>query len=172
MFRTLACRLLVMFCVAFAIDGQTTHPDLSGTWQIDVARSTEGITPLPSDPDTPRPPAPPPGMAWKAFSPEILTHNEPELKIQIGSTKDALQLSTDGQENVNPMANGRVHKSTSRWDGDTLVTRWRLEQNGSQFTEGSDVRVIAQGGQVLIDDRTTRTPWAEAKYHMVWVRKP
>jgi hypothetical protein len=169
MFRTVACCPLVMFCVAFPI-GQTIQADLSGTWQIDVARSTEDITPLPSDPDT-RPPPPPPGMAWKAFSPEILTHKEPELRIQVGSTKDALQFSTDGRENVNPMANGRVHKSTSRWEGDTLVTRWRLEQDGSAFIEGSDVRMIAQEGQVLIDDRTIRTPWAEAKYHIVWVRK-
>ncbi|OLC74560.1 MAG: hypothetical protein AUH72_21585 [Acidobacteria bacterium 13_1_40CM_4_65_8] len=111
-------------------------------------------------------------MAWKAFSPEILTHREPELRIQVGSTKDALQFSTDGRENVNAMANGRVHKSTSRWEGDTLVTSWRLEQDGSAFIEGSDVRMIAQRGEVLIDDRTIRTPWAEAKYHIVWVRKP
>jgi hypothetical protein len=111
-------------------------------------------------------------MAWKTFSPEILTHNDSELRIQIGSTKDLLQLTTDGQENVNRMANGRVHRSTSRWEGDTLVTHWRIEQNEGVFTEGSDVRIIAQGGQVLIDDRATRTPWAEAKYHIVWVRKP
>jgi hypothetical protein len=110
-------------------------------------------------------------MAWRAFSPEILTHQEPDLKIRVGSTQDSLQLSTDGHENVNSMTNGRVHKSTSRWEGDTLVTRWRMEQNGSAFTEGSDVRTIAQGGHVLVDDRAIRTPWAEAKYHIVWVRK-
>jgi hypothetical protein len=171
MVRTHACCLLVVFCVSSPI-GQATHPDLSGAWQIDIARSTEGITPLPSDPDTPRPPSPPPGMAWKAFSPEIVTHKDPDLRIQVGSTKDLLQLSTDGQQNVNPMTNGRVHKSTSRWEGDTLVTHWRLEQNGSAFTEGSDARTIGRGAQELINDRTIRTPWAEAKYHIVWVRKP
>ena len=171
MVKTYACCLLVMSCVAFPI-GQTKHPDLSGTWQIDVARSTESITPLPSDPDIPRPPAPPPGMAWKAFSPEIVTHHEPDLSIQLPSRNDVLRLRTDGQENVNPMANGRVHKSASRWEGDTLVTRWRLEENGSVLTEGSDVRFIADGGHALINDRTTRTPWAEAKYHIVWVRQP
>ena len=171
MFRAHACRPLVIFCVGLPI-GQTTHPDLSGTWQIDIGRSTESITPLPSDPDTPRPPAPPPGMAWKTFSPEMLTHKDSELRIQIGSTKDVLELTTDGQENVNRMANGRVHRSTSRWEGDTLVTHWRLEQNEGVFTEGSDVRVIAQAAHVLIDDRTTRTPWAEVKYHIVWVRQP
>jgi hypothetical protein len=111
-------------------------------------------------------------MAWRAFSPEILTHKEPDLKIQVGSTQDLLRLSTDGHENVNAMTNGRVHKSTSRWEGDALVTRWRMEQNGSAFTEGSDVRTLAQGGQMLVDDRAIRTPWAEAKYHIVWVRKP
>jgi hypothetical protein len=171
MFRTLVCSLFTVFCVAFPI-GHTTHPDLSGAWQIDIARSTEDITPLPSDPETPRPPPSPPGMAWKAFSPEILTHREPDLKIQVGSTQDVLQLSTDGHENVNPMTNGREHISTSRWEGDTLITRWRLDQNGSPFTQGSDVRTMVQGGQTLIDDRTMRTPWAEAKYHIVWVRKP
>ena len=88
MFRTVACCPLVMFCVAFAI-GQTMHPDLSGTWQIDVARSTEDIAPLPSDPDT-RPPPPPPGMAWKAFSPEILTHREPELRIPLTYERHAV----------------------------------------------------------------------------------
>jgi hypothetical protein len=111
-------------------------------------------------------------MAWRTFSPEILTHKDSELRIQVGSTKEVLQLTTDGQENVNRMANGRVHRSTSRWDGDRLVTQWRLEQSEGVLTEGSDARIIAQEGQVLINDRATRTPWAEAKYHIVWVRKP
>jgi hypothetical protein len=170
MFRTHACCLLVICCIAFPI-GQTTHPDFSGTWQIDVARSTEAITPLPSDPDMPRPPPSPLGMAWKTFSPEILTHKDSELRIQAGSTQDAPELTTDGKENVNRMADGRVHRSTSRWEGDRLVTQWRLEQNDGVFTEGSDVRIIAEGGQVLINDRAARTPWAEAKYHIVWLRK-
>jgi hypothetical protein len=171
MFRSHACCLWVMFFVAFPI-GQATRPDLSGTWEIDVAHSSESITPLPGDPDTPRPPAPPPGMAWKAFSPEILTHKDSELKIQVGSRKEVLELTTDGKENVNRMANGRVHRSTTRWEGERLVTQWRLEQNDGVFTEGSDVRIIADGGRALLDDRATRTPWAEAKYHIVWIRKP
>jgi hypothetical protein len=111
-------------------------------------------------------------MAWRAFSPEILTHKDSELRIQAGSAQDVLELTTDGNENVNRMTNGRVHKSTSRWDGDRLVTQWRLEQTNGVFTEGSGVRMIAEGGQVLINDRATRTPWAEAKYHIVWLRKP
>jgi hypothetical protein len=171
MLRTHRCCRLVIFCIALPF-GQLTHPDFSGTWQIDVARSTEAITPLPSDPDTPRPPAPPPGMAWRTFSPEILTHKDSELTIQAGSTNDVLELTTDGKENVNRMTNGRVHTSTSRWEGDRLVTQWRLEHNDGVFIEGSDVRIIAEGGRILINDRATRTPWAEAKYHIVWLREP
>src|SRR5438309_5016803 len=84
-------------------------PNFSGTWRVDVERSTRTSTPVPNpDPEAPPPPPPPP--TGKA-PPQILAHTEPTLTFREDPAAPALHLTTDGQENVNAMFGGRINRS-------------------------------------------------------------
>jgi hypothetical protein len=143
-------------------------PDFSGTWQIDVARSRETAVPL--DPAGPPPPPPPPGGSWQSLSPETITQSGQVLTIEVG-TGPVLKLTTDGRESRNTVADGAVHRSTSRWEGHKLVTTWTLEDQGQVRAQGTDVRWLDEGGTVLVNDRTRRGRWMELTFHIVWVRR-
>jgi len=142
--------------------------DLSGTWRVDVARSSETAASL--DPAGPPPPPPPPGGVWQTLSPETIAQSGAALTIQVG-TGPVLKLALDGRQSLNTAADGTVHRSTSRWEGNKLVTKWTLETGTDVRAQGTDVRWLEDGGRVLVNDRTRRTRWMEITYHIVWVRQ-
>ena len=149
-------------------------PDFSGTWLVDQARSTSHPTERPNaDPNAPLPPPPPPPPPpGKTSPPYIVTHQDPLLTIQEGPASYTLRLSTDGKENVNRQSNDRTHRSTTRWEGDKLVTQWTLEDNGETLAQGTDTRSLSENGAVMIDDRTIKWPRLETSVHLVLKRRP
>src|SRR2546428_10084916 len=113
------------------------RPDFTGGWRIDSANSTHTSAPLKKpEPNAPPPPPRPPPPDPNA-PPIVITHKDPTLTIQ-ESPSHVVQLTTDGQENVNRLSGSRLNRSTSRWDGDTLVTTWTLEADGAKIAEGTD----------------------------------
>jgi hypothetical protein len=164
------CSVACAVWFAFAIVAAAEKPDFSGRWRIDGAKSTHTSTPLKNpEPNAPPPPPPPPPPDPNA-PPIVITHKDPMLTIQ-ESASHAVQLTTDGQENVNRLSGSRLNRSTSRWDGDRLVTKWTLEADGEKLAEGTDVRSLAENGTVMIDDRTIRWPTAEVAVHIVLRRQ-
>jgi hypothetical protein len=156
-------------CLLALLGARAPGADLSGTWQVDVTRSTDAVAVL--DPAGPPPPPAPPGGPWPAMSPETLTQRGRHLTIQVGVTGEVLQLTIDGQERLNPLADGHVHRSTTRWERDRLVTAWTLEQDGQVRVQGSDVRQLDEGGRVLVNDRIRSNAWMRHTFHIVWVRR-
>jgi len=155
---------------AFAIIAAAEKPDFTGRWRIDSAKSTHSSTPLKNpEPNAPPPPPPPPPPDPNA-PPIVITHKDPMLTIQ-ESASHVVQLTTDGRENVNRQSGGRLNRSTSRWDGDALVTTWTLEADGVKIAEGTDVRSLGENGTVLIDHRTIRWPTQETVAHIVLKRQ-
>jgi hypothetical protein len=162
------CQILVA-CFAVSLLAAGNKPNFTGTRKADVAKSTMTSTPRKNiDPDAPPgpPPPPPADMAFKMMPPETITHKEPELVIQSGP--NTLRLTTDGKENTNNHRFG-VHKSTTRWDGRKLLTKWKIEREGQVFMEGSDLRSLDRDGKTLIHDNTVRTPTIETLSHIIWL---
>src|SRR5207244_3181476 len=125
------CSVACVVWFAFAIVAAAEKPDFTGRWRIDSAKSTHTSTPLKNpEPNAPPPPPPPPPPDPNA-PPIVITHNDPMLTIQ-ESASHVVQLTTDGQENVNRLSGSRLNRSTSRWDGDKLVTTWTLEADGAK----------------------------------------
>ena len=164
------CSVACVVWFAFAIVAAAEKPDFTGRWRIDSAKSTHTNTPLKNpEPNAPPPPPPPPPPDPNA-PPIVITHNDPMLTIQ-ESASHVVQLTTDGQENVNRLSGSRLNRSTSRWDGDKLVTTWTLEADGTKLAEGTDVRSLAENGTVLIEHRTIRWPTEEVVAHIVLKRQ-
>jgi hypothetical protein len=159
-----------LWFAASAFIAAAGKPDFSGRWRIDGVKSTHSSTPLENpEPHAPPPPPPPPPPDPNA-PPIVITHNDPMLTIQ-ESASSVLQLTTDGRESVNRQRSGRLTRSTSRWDGDALVTKWTLEADGEKLAEGTDTRSLAENGTVMIQDRTIRWPTLETVVHIVMRRQ-
>ncbi len=113
---------------------QDSHPDFSGTWNLDVAKSDFG--PMP------------PSTSEK----REIEHKDPKLKVkstsvgQQGERKTESNYTTDGKENTNTQGPMEV-KSTSKWDGKKLVTLAKADFQGNPI-EFKDTWELAEDGKM------------------------
>ena len=123
-------------------------PNFSGTWKLDVAKSDFG-------------PAPPPESIVM-----VIDHKEPNIKAattqksQMGDTSNETIVTTDGKENVNKLrAMGAEQdvKSTTRWNGNKLLTARTIEVQGMAINM-SDTWELSDDGKVLTIGRELKTP--------------
>jgi hypothetical protein len=157
-----------------AMSGAAPIPDLSGTWQADPAQSTSEKILKDAGPKAPiAPPAPPSGSAHpveriEQHGSEVIINN-----LVDGELVSTLRLVTDGSEQVNHLAGGAVlHLSTTRWEGEKLLTDWRLERGGQAFSRGHDVRSLSTDGQRMILDRQVEDAKSRSTVHVVLERRP
>jgi hypothetical protein len=169
-------RISIQLFIAGLLLAQGSKPNFSGRWELDKSSSIAKTT-FVNHPELSGPPAPvaPVGHAFDTMRPQTITHREPSLAIVDeaagGLPARSLKLSTDGRENVSEIPGGGVNRSTTRWDGEQLVTEWILEHDGSPTMRGTDRRSLSKGGSVLLDERTVVTPLHETQFRIVWVRK-
>lgn len=147
----------VLVCTLLGIGG--AKPDFSGNWKPDESKSTAHKT-LKTDARAANAAAPPPPPADAHLPSEKIDHKEPALRIATfsadGEWLNDLALTTDGKENINQLASGAViHRSRSHWQGDTLVTLWRIERDGTKVIEGEEQRSLSEGNRVLTIKRHT-----------------
>jgi hypothetical protein len=136
-----------------------THPDLSGAWTIDAARS---------DPA----PAPAGGGRGRGGLPpnQILIRQTPaDLSIQRGA--QTITYSFDGTETF-AFIQGEV-RATAAWDGDKFVISWKKEfyagpAQGYVTTTGKYVYSLA--GSVLTEESTTVSPKSTTTSKTVFTR--
>jgi hypothetical protein len=168
-------RISTQLVIAGLLLAQGSKPNFSGRWEVD--KSSTAKTTFVNHPELSGPPAPvaPAGHAFDTMRPQTITHREPSLVIVDEAAgrlpTRSLKFSTDGKENVSEIPGGGVNRSTTRWDGEQLVTEWVLEHDGSPTMRGTDRRSLSKGGAVLLDERTVVTPLHETQFHIVWVRK-
>jgi len=152
-----------------------SKPDFTGRWKLDKAHSTAKTT-FVGHPDLKGPSVPvaPEGHALDWIRPETITHNEPSLVVVDESVDNrparTYRLSTDGKPSVNTLPGGGVDRSTTRWDGNRLVTEWVLEQSGMPIMRGTDRRSLSSDGSTMIQERKVVTPSHEDEFRMVWLR--
>lgn len=103
--------------------GGGDHPNLSGTWKLDVPKSNFGQAPGP------------------ASEVDTIADNEPSLKVSIaqkggmmGDVNMTEAMTTDGQPSSwKGMADADV-SGTAHWDGSTLVVNAKSSFQGSDVT--------------------------------------
>ena len=131
---------------ASARDDKKAKPDLSGTWELDRAKSDFGLfrdRPL-----------------SKADSTLVVTHRDPELKIErtlkLNGQQEAKQFSyyTDGRGETNPATIGAGEvKSKTKWEGDKVAAHSKLTWPGRDGAAGAELDVT-QRWQVSSDGKT------------------
>lgn len=146
-----------MFLLAVSTWAQDTKPDLSGTWNLDVAKSDFGGAPAPDS------------------IVHVIEHKDPNLKItstqksQQGELTNTRNLTTDGKENINKMrtmAGEQDVKSTSRWNGMKLANALKLDIQGSPI-DINEAWELSDGGKVLSIARDIATP--QGDFHQRYV---
>jgi hypothetical protein len=131
-----------------------THPDLSGTWTIDAARSDPAPPAGPGDTARGRGRADGPALPPN----QILIRQTPaDLSVQRGG--QTITYHFDGTETF-AFIQGEV-RATAAWDGDKFVISWKKEfyagpTKGYVTSSGKDVYSLA--GSVLAEESTTVLP--------------
>ena len=127
-------------------DKKRARPDLSGTWELDRAKSDFGLfrdRPL-----------------SKADSTLVVEHKDPELKItrtlRLGGQQETKQFAyyTDGRGETNPATIGAGEvKSKTKWDGERVAAQSKLVWPGRDGSAGAELDVT-QRWQVSSDGKT------------------
>lgn len=163
--RRLVSVVLVILATLVAL-GKTaaqTHPDFSGTWTVDAAKS---------DPQPPPPTAGRgAGRGATAVPPNQLVIRQAADDVSIARGARNLTYHFDGTETFHFEA-GEV-RSTVAWDGDKLVVSWKRElfagpTEGYVTTTGKDVYSLA--GSVLTQESSTVSPKGTIRSKTVYTR--
>ena len=144
--------LCLLTCAAAAPAGDDkkkegkTHPDLSGTWELDRSKSDFGLfgdRPL-----------------SKADSTLVIAHRDPELKItrtlKLNGQEEVKEFTyyTDERGETNPATIGAGEvKSKTKWDGEKVAARSKMSWPGRGGGPGVSMDVT-QKWQVSSDGKT------------------
>jgi len=96
------------------VAGAGSHPNFSGVWKLNTAKSDFGVMPGPD------------------VRTDTIDHNDPALKLSRkengpdGAREYVLTMTTDGNETVNKMGPGDA-KINATWDGPALVISFKLK---------------------------------------------
>lgn len=132
--------LLLASAAAHAAD----HPNFTGEWKMNPAKSNFG-------------PMPAPDLLVRSID-----HHDPSLDIKThqkgarGDVTSELKYSTDGKPATNTVQ-GREAKGTARWEGDTLVIESWLEIQNMEI-KGKEVWSLSDGGKTLTIHNHTSIP--------------
>jgi hypothetical protein len=154
MFKRLLSASLLLAALAAAAaaahgDGKKeakAPPDLSGTWEIDRAKSDFGIF-------ADRP-------VSKADATLVVLHREPELKItrtlKLNGQQETKEFTyyTDGRGETNPATIGAGEvKSKTKWEGGKVAARAKMTWPGQNGAPGVEMEVT-QKWQVSSDGKS------------------
>ena len=166
--RALSASLLLLCLLASSAagDGKKKHPDLSGTWQIDHAKSEYGEW---SD----RP-------LSRAESTLVIAHADPELKIRrtlsLNGREEVKEFIyyTDGRGETNPATLGAGEvKSKTRWDGDKVVAEAHVTRQGAGGNYELNVTQkwqVSSDGKTLTNTTTIGNPTGAQQVKLVYRR--
>lgn len=158
MTRTLAV-LTAAALAAWTTVAAAAPPDLSGVWEVDLARSTFGTTigaaPL-ARRDT---------LVQRGAELDVRSHIEKKDEVQ----RLAYRYRLDGQETVNTVSGIDV-KSTARWKGTELEIKSRAQMFVITLEVDERWR-LEDGGKVLRIERVSRSPLGKQPQTLVFVKR-
>ena len=138
----------------------SSAPSFSGTWKMNVAKSTFG-----SLPEEYRPTA----------ITRVIRHNGPTLLLEInqtsarGADKSSYKLALDGSESVNDIQGAPV-KSVAKLNGANLevLTKRSMGDMALEFAEKSSLDAV---GQLIVDTQVGGTPLGVIVTHYVFEKQ-
>jgi hypothetical protein len=128
-------------------------PNFSGDWKLNTSKSEFGPMPAPES------------------RTDKIAHNDPNLKVTTtqsgpnGQGTVELKYTTDGAESTNEIR-GNPMKSTSKWDGDTLIISTKGSFGGNDITF-DDKWSLSGEGKVLTISRHIKAPQGELDQKLV-----
>ena len=140
--------MAAMSCAAAGAVGDDTHPDLSGNWKADMAKSDFGPF---GGPDS---------------QTSVIEHKDPKLRIKTsakggprGDQDSDANYTTDGAECTNKLGELEI-KTKAAWEGKKLV------MNSTLNVQGMDIKAkatydLAEDGKVLTINTQYNTPQGE-----------
>jgi len=140
---TILAAMAAMAAFATAADA----PNFSGTWKLNVDKSTFG-------------PIPPPTSGTRKVD-----HKDPNLTVEtaqssaMGDQNTTMKLTTDGKETTNDMMGNPV-KCTAKWDGAALVISESLDFQGTAVTI-NDKWTLSDDGKTLTSATHIVSPQGE-----------
>jgi len=116
-----------------------SHPNLGGTWTLNIPKSNFGQIPAPTS------------------QTDTIADNEPSVKItadqkggMMGDTNNTESLTTDGQPSTSPGMGGAAVTSTAHWDGSALVVNSKTSFQDSDVTI-RDTYTLSTDGRTLTE---------------------
>ena len=134
------------------------HPNFSGDWTVNMAKSNFGQMPAPTS------------MTQK------ITHNDPDIKVvtaqsgALGDFTSDFSFTTDGKECANQMNDFKM-KSIVKWDGDTLVFDSKMDFQGNAMS-GSDKWTLSADGKTITRQQHFSGPMGEGDATVVMDKVP
>jgi len=131
-------------CLALAVLALATaaKPNFSGRWRVDERQSSRGV---------------PAGLE------QTVDHRDPVLRIDstwdhtrpasvayIAMLAPTVQTMTDGSETANDVPPGMSIATKSHWDGEKLVTEWRVTGLAAEM-RGEWTRRLNGTGNMVVD---------------------
>lgn len=155
--------LAVILTVLAAAPGwsQDAKPNFSGTWNLDLAKSDFGQMPAPTS------------------IVHVIDHKEPAIKVttttksEQGDIVNMRDLTTDGKPNSNKIKTGGAEQdvtSTSKWDGNKLLTSFKLEAGGMSL-DINDTWEVSADGKLLTITRMFHTPQGDGTTKTVYTKQ-
>jgi len=147
----LVLSLLVFSSAAFSA------PDFTGSWKANVTKSNFGAMPSP-----------------EKYT-RVIEHKEPTVKIEESQASERgewtgiINLKTDGTETSSEIR-GNPLKSVSRWEGDVLSVKSKLDFNGN-LIELNDRLSLSADKQTLTLQRKIDTPNGVLEQSVVFERQ-
>jgi hypothetical protein len=131
------------------------HPDITGTWVIDAAKSDFGTMPVPADLV----------VTVKASGDEFSV-------LQTGGGQPDLELhfNTAGKEVANDLPGGKM-TSTHRWEGAVLVGDVTITGGDGTKVTFKDRSSYSADGKSMTTERQISSPMGEGQMKMVLNRK-
>ena len=140
-----------------------SKPNFSGRWQVDPSRGT---------------------FAAPADLTEVIDHREAAISIDTTVNMSQgtglalasllaprMRLTTNGAQDSNAMPMGLSLASQSHWQGDRLVTEWRISGMPNGAMTGSWARSLADGGRLMIVELTAIAGDRRVEAKLLFVRK-
>ena len=131
------------------------HPDITGTWALDAAKSDFGQMPAPGD------------LVFK------ITEQGQEFTVDQsggGQPDISLHFNTSGKEVTNDVPGGKM-TSTHRWEGQALVGEIKVVTDDGSTITFKDHISYSPDGKVMTLKRAASGPMGDSQMTMVMNRK-
>jgi hypothetical protein len=155
-------KILMTFALAVAASVALAQakPDFSGTWTLDVEKSTLGRGGPEGSAPGGRGPGGHSGRRPDAMMVIKQTASELVIDQQANGLSNVITLKLDGSESLNTGPRGGEVKSKARWDGAKLIvqsTQTMRTPNGERTLQTTETRLLAPDGTMVVE-RTADTP--------------